>query len=1063
MNYLIFIIVIALVATGCLGFDVTECSSTEYFDVASLNCVSCGTNQRATNDGLSCECFPGNYTTSVPGASTPATRITCTACGSGNGTDSSGYTCASCDSGSGASLDSTLQTCMCADAGKYVDYSTGVGVCQDCPSGTGSRADKPWQCLKCGPRLSYSSSSKTCECATGYQLVTLNSAVFPVEVSDNQQNPHYYTIDDANRGFTCVEQTVLSAFLSQYPSYNKVDMRKVYSTSTDTYKTVTLTSALLTSMLPTAAVRCRQENDARMCQVLGNLCALVYFDKTHAACKYYDLVYQEHMAVTNDRSDWPELLPFLYYDNALATTISTEIEQKYVFNTADTSDLDSFEDRIDLIVAKYALNGSFVGFEPVGPQIHSCVRTNTEAAQWQAFGVSQTKQCQLDLSGAMLEQHFFYDIYIRDIDPTFDGTSDGPVSLVPVPVRVKNLRSSSGEYVNQNSDDSQLSVSDDIFTRRLWTFDHTLPRDDLGQDSSYCRYMKNMKLSITLQVSTQSRIYPPIITVDYEEGACTSYNSGNDRIMPRIRAAAAQFRSNMFEVVYSMNLDSMWTTVNVFFWSVLVMVLIFLFIRMYFFNRQHEAKFHGVQGTMSPQTHSSNSVLFFFRQMSIVGSTAFFIFSAILSIYFVLFFKFQDTVYMLLPTDYSQFYFIAGVSFVFQILAIFIDLILVSKTRINTIDWEYSNEEADENDKRMSTGIDESSGDVKTNVWRKLYVLNQYRKLQAKTPYHRYLVMMTIYLLFDKFGISDTAAPFPSNNASVFADDDTLDSMHPLLLLGVIAFWYITVSVVVFVVVRIFNAYVFDPYYHFIDSTTLSNMSLLISNPMIDTLYLHGKNPSGHSDVSMYRVLDGLNREEKALVAGRALKVRGQGQMMGDEKTISKANTQVFRLFIPIDLQLKINRALVNDKDYSMSKIGQIEQKEVDFTKELKTLLNSVEEGQIGSIVKNQTLVQKVFGFIPEFGNVSQTGEEDLSKRRNFVFLNLSDRQIQHSFFFQNSLWRSVIFEIMFIYIFWLFLENFFYSVFFTALICFFQGIIRNLLIKNAMSKYSFMDMRFLD
>ena len=106
-------------------------------------------------------------------------------------------------------------------------------------------------------------------------------------------------------------------------------------------------------------------------------------------------------------------------------------------------------------LAKYALNGTFMGMELLSTQFMYCGTTTVNAGgpslntRWLQFGFGYSEAYNCDLSTIENQETFLYELYFVDTGGPHGGT------LYPVPVRVLNFRGPADVRPNINT------VSDD--------------------------------------------------------------------------------------------------------------------------------------------------------------------------------------------------------------------------------------------------------------------------------------------------------------------------------------------------------------------------------------------------------------------------------------------------------------------------------------------------------------------------------------------------------------------------------------------------------------------------
>lgn len=156
----------------------------------------------------------------------------------------------------------------------------------------------------------------------------------------------------------------------------------------------------------------------------------------------------------HDLEGWSHTLPFLEYEDPAETVLGKgDIAMEMEFEGTT----------LNFVLARYSINGTFLGFEPVTNQFQFCESTDAPTAQTSAFtwakfghGVSTSTKCQLStLKARSLE---FYELFL------VDAASDAASASVfyPIPVRVLNYRSPNGIQNNINTANDDLVRVDPV-------------------------------------------------------------------------------------------------------------------------------------------------------------------------------------------------------------------------------------------------------------------------------------------------------------------------------------------------------------------------------------------------------------------------------------------------------------------------------------------------------------------------------------------------------------------------------------------------------------------------
>ena len=111
--------------------------------------------------------------------------------------------------------------------------------------------------------------------------------------------------------------------------------------------------------------------------LLANLCALNLFDKDVDSCKILDDIYSDRTKWTDEAPaarEWVKSVPWLKYSDigepAVIDTNKNLADMKIAIDAGTAGS--NYVDRLNFTLAKYSLNGEFLGFEPLRTQFYYC-------------------------------------------------------------------------------------------------------------------------------------------------------------------------------------------------------------------------------------------------------------------------------------------------------------------------------------------------------------------------------------------------------------------------------------------------------------------------------------------------------------------------------------------------------------------------------------------------------------------------------------------------------------------------------------------------------------------
>lgn len=506
--------------------------------------------------------------------------------------------CGGSTSGLQSSSDGSAWECACAGPGattaqRALVETTATGAllpskeCLLCPPGTlvylrpaGARRADPYACVSCDDPNANITATGTCECAVGYRAAGLPE------------------LSNAGLGVVCLPVGGVTTVTASYPEagaaateFRWLDPAPGTPPRGPGY-VLTLTSRVTQHLYLQAAVGCHSAQPGssagvRACQALANLCVLALYAPSHPACGLYTQL--ANVRRLNPALATPTLLHDLQGD---AVKSDGSLKRQMSFGSPVTpASLGAgspaaaasiagagASDSLEVILAAYALNGTFLGLQRLTDQLHYCgtpsgalsaraaglsalasrdrVLTGLGASgnggpSWLRFGASSSVTLQCDLTSLALTadngaEMVLFDAYIRDAAADGPiaaaavsaalGTSSAwfrpgagarrvapPVTLVPMPVRLMNYRSADGSRPNDNG--NVKDEVNDVFVRRFTLWDAASGTTDTGAPPQVIRYAASLTISVPLRAASDGRLAfmaPPILTINYTERLATA-------------------------------------------------------------------------------------------------------------------------------------------------------------------------------------------------------------------------------------------------------------------------------------------------------------------------------------------------------------------------------------------------------------------------------------------------------------------------------------------------------------------------------------------------------------
>jgi meckelin len=839
------------------------CSSGEYLDVSSLSCKNCvddsdgsGRNEYKVPDfdrvdssgnALGCKCTPG-YVEELATCSTDAVRsgscvgFRCTACSSLNaGSSLDASSCISCgNSTTGVSADGLGWDCQCpslALTGLMVLSEVDEGGaflsekrCDQCAPGTRVIAEATsvsgvlyegdrYTCQACPSEHMSFARDGSCACDTGYTQVGVEELGPPMCLES-------WRVNEVN-----VWQTASSHIVTYSPA----------GTGGTTGETVRVTSLTMENMFQRAGAQCYAytgPSDLVACQALGNLCVMQHYDPLTDVCKLFNEILGKRQGSNVDTAGWGETLPWLQY-GADADTVrgGSGPEMKL-----------SFRSTLEFMLAKYSLDGDFLGFEDMGTQPFYCEmqppRTadgggKSRSTKWLKFGTGYSEQYSCDLSTLLGTEQYFYDPYLLD-------TATG--ELFPVPVLNTNLKStSSNRLPNENA--GAADEEDDKFTRRFFWYDVASGLDGDSLSPSFIRYASDIRL--TVQLDSSERIHPPILEITYVDVDPLTWDATPSLQTPTVS----------FHVDYTMDTSNFWGILQPFFAVAMVLVGLAVLWRLRNWSVRTTRKDVAVP-QVQVVTYLTIDWPMVFQGALLAAHTfvlVMFPFTFALCGYWFVFFKLQESAYLLMPSDrygaggdYGPIMLMINLLFFCQLVHVLHAIWQQCNTDVFLLDWE-----------KGSKGGSSSH----VSVWRRIMVANEWNELQTVRRTSISFTLLWLSYLLVGLGLEYNATTQPN------LKDKEPDELNPVLRYANTTFWWMLLSALQFLWKWVvYERYLAEPpWQRFVDFATIAKVSVFFLDEKYHGWYLHCRSPYPQADVPMSEIAEQLNKEESGLTTDRGL------------------------------------------------------------------------------------------------------------------------------------------------------------------------------------------------
>lgn len=726
-------------------------------------------------------------------------------------------TCENCVGGGSSNATTSLDGSFCIVCPNDVGFNAQSGTCNNCPENRFPvDRERNGVQLKIRQCLSCEESTRT---GPSYEEACQRCHWSFLNSNDSSC---LSCIDDGFdiSGGVCFESANLLSVTS-FPNLFKVK-----------YGDKEIESTYFEENLRAAEALCKHHSNFTACQLLGNLCVLLdYMVQTGLgeACKLYnDLVTSKAPTglVNGINSDWPVVMPWLYYQksvsNAPEVLDKTDITQQFNSNTD-----------LSFIFAVFTLNGSFVGYEMGLDILHFCQDRPSKMAAASKFATTYRSSCSVAVKELLKNSMFFYDMYLIVGE-----------NLYPVPLLVENYRDG-GEAVNEGSERGKWKL-----TRRFYLVESTV---GMSVNNKWIRYAEQIELNIRMR-STDGEIFPPMLRVRYK-----ALDVSDDGILNGNQEVS-------FAVLYEMDNTKITkdTEIAVGCLSALAAILALVKVTSW---RRREGKLEFDGFTII------KFILFCFGTFSVV----LFWIAFGMSFQWLVFFKQQKTVTLLLPSESQEklFFTLFYVTFSFKLLEVVHMLLTQTFFDIFFIDWERPQGRVNQPAQGGGTG----ATDAPVSIWRTLFIANEWNEIQTirKTNPELQVFLVLFFLKVVGFEYLATTDPFARYTANF--ETDYIGNFSQVLRFAVLCIVFLSIEAVQwFFFAFIYERFFGDALGDFIDLCAMSNVSIFILENNRYGYYIHGRSVHGRADTNMWQMNEQVKREEDDLCGKRGLEPNSELQ-----------------------------------------------------------------------------------------------------------------------------------------------------------------------------------------
>ncbi|KAI7806628.1 meckelin [Triplophysa rosa] len=792
--------------------------------------------------------------------------------------DISSLSCLKCGPNQISSNVKSGLTCECK-TGFRVLVSNGASItCQQCRDANQGVTQDGYGCIQCPGSVS---ENGKCQCPKGNVLVErdgngnlLNearceacSATEPSFSEPDTTGSRCVRCEDSfinsSQSCVCGTSNILAGGMCFSPN---ILPTSVASSVTYSQLALFVPSAWFSNFMYSSSAACLLFSNRTACQALGNMCVLnmhSFSSITNDACGLYNTIYRATAAQgsSQDISYWRSNLPWLYYgeQSGLASRIlQTEpLPVGFSFKGAQKNT------NIELLAAVYSMRGDFLRWESVsGGNLQLCPDTPARQQSAFTFGTAYKQTCVLSVSDLLIgyPEPVFYDVFL------VIQSAQETRRLLAVPLLNVNQQFN-GQFINQGS-----NMNNWYLTRRLMLVDTLSGREkSLSSTPRVIRVASNIKIGFKLVPNTQKgQVYPPLLTVDYSDILITD--------------PSTQTVTVSFSLEYTMDQNEARIKTDIALGVLGGVAVVHSLLKTASWKRRIASPLIDLQTILK-------FLLFYAGDLANV----FFIITVGTGLYWLIFFKAQQFVSMLLPLAAQEDRFVVYVGCAFALKTVqFLHKVFVQlSVDIFFIDWERPRGKASKHVDGSGEGKSQASP---VSIWRTYFVANEWNEIQTFRKISPTFQVMAVLFCLEVVGFSSLALRDPSSNLR--RSPEAYTPPYSLILrYGLASALWLSIGLIQMIFFTVFHErFIEDKIRQFVDLCSISNISVLLLSHRCFGYYIHGRSVHGHADTNMDEMNMNLKREADNLCGQRGL--------------LPNSDTQTFQISITNRLRAQYDRIL---------------------------------------------------------------------------------------------------------------------------------------------------------
>ncbi|CBN79640.1 conserved unknown protein [Ectocarpus siliculosus] len=434
-----------------------------------------------------------------------------------------------------------------------------------------------------------------------------------------------------------------------------------------------------------------------------------------------------------------------------------------------------------------------------------------------------------------------------------------------------------------------------------------------------------MRLTFKIRDGAPESIYPPILEVTYAEVKPALWDTEPSLQQPTVTFTVEYTMDTQLQRPqdpfgpYVCPTQSFWNLCRAFFAVVLVLTSLTGLWRLRNWHVRVSRYIQPAQIVAPRYMYQMVNWPFLFQGLLMVSHTFvlfLFPFTFLISSYFFVFFKLQQSVFLMLPADregygstgeYFPLELMVTVMFMFQVLRVGSLVYRQITSDVFLIDWEKDG--ARKGQQAGRGGAPNQGGGV--SVWRQLLVANEWNRLGTRRRVNPVFSLVWMAFVLGGGRLRYNATPQPD------LTDTEEGELNPALRFANVTFWWSLICGLQWLVAcLITERYILEqPELRFVDLATMAKVSVLVLDEKYHGWYLHCRSPYPRADVAMDTMSEQLDKEEAGLTTDRGLEgcVPGvQAFELFITATFRKKYDKVYRSLLPpsgFDVQARITAA----------------------------------------------------------------------------------------------------------------------------------------------------------